>query len=250
MEHNIVKKTALITGASSGIGKAIALRLAADGFRVVINYKDIEGEKHAMFLVKTLSQKTDAIAVKADIAKEKEVKQMIGVISKNFGSLDVVINNAGINQTKGFEKLTMTDFDSVMSVNLRGAILVSKYSLPLLQKSKSGRLIFISSSSVFIGSRGRVSYAVSKSGIIGLARILALELAPKILVNTVVPGYINTNMFKKFSRGPTGQKIKKIPLGRIGKPEEVAAVVSFLCSGDSSYITGQCIHVNGGLYFS
>ena len=136
-EFNLNKKTALITGASSGIGMATALRMADDGFRLAVNYKDTGDKKQTAYLIKILSKKTDIIAVKADIAKEKEVKQMVGAIKKKFGSLDAVVNNAGINQTKGFEKLNIADFDSVMAVNLRGAVLVSKYSSsPIINATK------------------------------------------------------------------------------------------------------------------
>ncbi len=249
-KYSLYPKTALVTGASSGIGRAIARRLAEDSFRVVINYKDVEQEKNALVLAKILNRRTEAIAIRADVAKEKDVEKMINAINKKFGSLDAVINNAGINQTQPIEYLNFSDFQKVMDINVFGAMLVTRYALPLLKKSKSGRIIFVSSANAFLGGRARAAYAASKSALLGVHRALALELAPKILVNSVVPGYIDTKMFRKFSREPVVKKLKRIPLHRIGRPEEVAAVVSFLCSDDASYVTGQSLHVNGGLFFS
>ncbi len=243
-------KTALITGASSGIGKAIANRLAEDGFRVIINYKNIADKKQAFAFTKMLAQKTDTLALMADVTKEEEVKRMVMAIKNKFHSLNAVVNNAGINQTQDFRAIKLKDFNRVLDVNLLGSVLVTKYALPLLEKVKSGRVIFISSANVFTGSRQRAAYIVSKAGIIGLSRSLAMELAPNILVNTVVPGYINTKMFRKFTIETVSEKIKRIPLRRIGAPEDIAGAVSFLCSDDAAYITGQSLHVNGGLFLS
>jgi len=244
-------RTALITGAATGIGRATVLRLARDGFRVVVNYKDSQTQKEVFSLAKILRQKdVEYLVIKADISKQERVKKMMDKIIKEFKSLDVVINNAGINQTQPFERLNLKDFDKVLETNLRGAILVTKYALPYLKKSPHPRIIFISSLNSFTGSPKRPAYVVSKSGILGITKALALELAPKILVNAVAPGYINTEMLKKFSSEPLNKKVKKIPLKRFGEPEEVANVISFLCSEDASYITGQCIHVNGGLFFA
>lgn len=249
--HKHYIKTALVTGGVEGIGRAVVLRLVDDGFRIAINYKDAKTKNYAELLAENLRKKNaDFMIIKADISQEKQVREMMRIIKNRFGGLDVVVNNAGINQTEIFAKLDLRRFNDVLQTNLFGSVLVTKHALPLLKKSNDPRIIFISSVNSFIGSPHRAAYIVSKSGILGLSRALAAELAPKILVNTVVPGYIDTKMFHKFSRGPVGEKIKKIPLGRIGRPEEVASVVSFLCSQDASYITGQCIHVNGGLYFS
>lgn len=242
-------KTVLITGASSGIGRAVAIRLAEDGFFVAINFKDKKNEKAALLLVNDLKEKNmPHIAIQGDIAREKDVVQMLKLIKKTCGKIDVIINNAGINLTQNLSRFKEKDFRNVLETNLFGATIVTKNFLPLLYSSPSPRIIFISSSNVFIGSKDRTAYVVSKSAIIGFARALALELAPKILVNTIVPGYIDTNMLRRFGQGASLNKLEKIPLKRFGKPEEVASTISFLCSDDASYITGQCIHVNGGLY--
>ncbi len=244
------KKTALITGGVTGIGRAAVLRLSDDGFRVIINYKGSENIEDIHFLNEILKRKDkEYLFIKADITKEIEIKNMINKVIKKFKRLDVLVNNAGINQTQSFQKLKLKDFDKILETNLRGAVLVTKYALPLLRKSKEPKIIFISSINSFLGSISRSSYIVSKSGILGLTKALALELAPKILVNTIVPGYINTQMLK-FGREPLNKKIKRIPLKRLGKSEEVAGLVSFLCSSDSSYITGQSIHINGGLFLA
>lgn len=244
-------KTALVTGGAEGIGRAVVLRLAEDGYAVVVNYKDAKTRRQAVALGAELKKKKrEHLIFRADITKENEVKALFAKIKDKYGLLGALVNNAGINQTESFELLNFNNFDKIIDTNLRGAMLVTKYSLPLLKKSSAPRIIFISSVNSFIGSPHRASYVVSKSGIVGLTRALAVELAPKILVNAVVPGYIDTNMFWKFSRGPLKEKIKRIPLQRLGKPEEVASVVSFLCSHDAPYITGQSIHVNGGLYLN
>ena len=249
-KHLLYSKTALITGASSGIGRAIAARLASDGFFVAINFKDKKTEKSALSLKRELAAKNaPCLLLMGDITKEKDVVRMTKIVKKTRGKIDVLVNNAGINLTQNFARFKEKDFRNVFETNIFGAAIVTRNFLSLLRAS-SARIIFISSSNVFIGSKNRAAYAASKSAIVGLARALALELAPKILVNTIVPGYIDTNMLRRFGRGASFSKLEKIPLKRFGKPEEVAGAVSFLCSDDSAYITGQCLHVNGGLYLS
>ncbi|MBI2635308.1 MAG: SDR family oxidoreductase [Parcubacteria group bacterium] len=250
-KSSLYTKTALITGASSGIGRAIALRLADDGFFVAINFKDKKTKRPALSLAGELKAKnTPCLLLQGDITKEKDIIRMVKLVKKTRGKLDVLINSAGINLTQNFASFKDRDFRSVLETNLFGATVLTRNFLPLLHGSASPRIIFVSSSNVFIGSKSRTAYVVSKSAIMGLARALTLELAPKVLVNTIVPGYINTNMLRRFGDGASSNKLEKIPLKRFGKPEEVSSVVSFLCSNDASYITGQCIHVNGGLYFS
>ena len=188
--------------------------------------------------------------VRADVAHESEVREMIRLINAKYGRIDLVINNAGANKTHSISAFNLKDFQNIMNVNLLGSIFVTKYALPLLKRAEDPRIIFVGSMNYFVGSPYRTAYNISKSGLIGLTRSLATELAPKICVNAVIPGYINTEMLKKFSIESPKKRIQKILLGRLGKPDDVANVVSFLCSKDSSYITGQCIHVNGGAYFA
>lgn len=241
------QRVALVTGGSRGIGRAIVLRLSDEGFRVVINYN--ESKKEALELTNLLRQKNRGhLLIKADISNEREVKKMMEMVRKECQSLDVLINNAGIIKSQPLGELELKDFDRVIDTNLRGSVLVTKYGLPLLKRSTDSKVIFIVSSSAFVGSGTQFAYTISKAGLVGTIRALALELAPLgILVNGVAPGYIDTQMASSVkNQMKTG--IKKIPLGRIGKPEEVAELVAFLASPRNTYITGQCIHINGGRY--
>jgi 3-oxoacyl-[acyl-carrier protein] reductase len=243
-------KVALITGGISGIGRAIALSLAKNGFQVVINYKNNLSRKDILTTTAKLKKEgADFLLLKADITKEKEVEQMVRKIIEKYKKLDVLINNAGINKTQSFTNLSFIDYDLITATNLKGAITVTKFCLPIIKKSGCGRIIFISSSNAFIGSPSRFTYVVSKSGILGVVKALTLELSPDILVNAVIPGYIKTKM-TKFSKKKLEEKIKKIPLRRLGEADEVANLVSFLVSDLNTYITGQSIHIDGGLYLS
>lgn len=242
-----MKKIALITGATTGIGRATALRLARDGFAIIVNYlnqgKEIHETEQELKKLKATYH-----CIQADITREKDVHKMFKVIQKTFGIIDVLVNNAGINQTKSFTNLKPSDVQKIMDVNLLGAFTVTSTTLPLMRRSASPRIIFISSLNSFVGSKNRSVYSASKSALLGLSRALSIELAPQFLVNTIAPGYIDTDMLKKFSQKPLSEKVKRIPLQRFGSPEEVADLVTFLASDKSSYITGQCIHINGGLY--
>lgn len=243
-------KTALITGSSRGIGKATALRLAEDGFKIIINYKNDSSQKEVRAIARLLQRKKrEFLIVQADITKENEVARMILETEDRFGTLDVLVNNAGINKTESFSGFNLDDFNHILDTNLKASVLVTKYALPLLRRSTDPKIIFLSSSNSFIGSNSRLSYVVSKSGVNGITRALALELAPKILVNTVVPGYIETRM-TRFSPKALKEKLKKIPCNRLGQPNEVAKLISFLVSNQNTYITGQCIHIDGGMFLS
>lgn len=241
--HN---KVALVTGSARGIGRAIILQLARDGFDVVLNYKDSKSEARSVSEIFRLN-KIKHLVVRADISKEEDVKKLFRQIINKFGKLDILINNAGVNQIQSFRNLKIKDFQKICDVNLIGAMLVTKYALPLLDRSDDPRIIFIGSPNAFIGSVNKIAYNTSKAALIGLVKSLALELAPKILVNAVIPGYINTSLMKNFSIKSNSARIKRIPLRRIGLPEDIAGVVSFLVSRGASYIHGQSIHVNGGL---
>lgn len=244
-----MNRTALVTGSSQGIGRAIVLRLADEGYNVVINYK--KSRQEAVKLARLLDTKQKPyLVVEADITSKKQVKNMISKIIKKFQGLDIVVNNAGINQNTPFEKIKEEEFDNILNTNFKGAFFVTKYALPYLQKSKDARIIFLSSTNSFTGSPSRAIYSASKSSLLGLTKTLALELAPNILVNAIVPGYIETKMLMQYSSKPRREKLKGIPLKRFGKPEDIANAVAFLCSKDSSYITGQCLHVNGGYFLS
>ena len=248
MKKDTVRRVALITGGAVGIGRATARRLAREGYTVVVNFWSSEEAAD------DLRRELDALGgeslfLQADISKESAVKRMVAAIGKQFGRLDVIIHNAGINTPEGISRASVRDFDAVLGTNLRGPMLVTKYALPLITRSPSASLVFISTINVFRGSPEKLAYMTSKAGLIGLARSLAVDLAPQVRSNVIVPGSIDTEMFRRLKSEPIAKRIKKIPMARIGDPDEVASVVAFLCSKDSSYITGQCIHVNGGAFF-
>ncbi|MBI2122316.1 MAG: SDR family oxidoreductase [Candidatus Sungbacteria bacterium] len=241
-------RIALVTGGSGEIGGAIVKRFVEDGFRVILHYKD--SRDRSVFIANSLGKKNkEIVLMRADISREKDVSKMFKNIKRRFGTLDVLVNNAGINRVdKHPVDLNFKDFDEMLNVNLRGSILVTKHALPLLKNGIEPRIIFISSVVVFCGSSQRIGYAASKGALLGLTRSLALALAPKILVNAVAPGYIDSRMIRHSKSEPIKKRIERIPLKRLGTPEEVAAAVSFLGSRNSSYITGQCLHINGGVF--
>ncbi len=241
---------ALITGGLGGIGQAIALKLVSEGFFVIVNDKEPKEDKEQKKLFQKAGKNKKKLSfLFADVSDEKQVRAMVAMIRERFSHVDAVVHCAGTNLTQSLATFSSEDFSAVWKTNVLGSILVTRALLPMLEEAKSPRAIFISSANAFIGGRERLSYSASKSALLGLTRALATELAPHILVNSIVPGYINTQMFRTYTKEPVAKKIKKIPLKRIGNPKDVAGLVSFLCSKDSSYITGQCIHVNGGLYF-
>ena len=247
--QNDKKRVALVTGGAGGIGRAITKRLAADGYWVVIHYNNSSVAAHA--LQKSLSAGTNAhLVLRADISLEKDTQELLERIREKYGRLDVIVHNAGRNQMQSLVDMKVNDIRHLMDVNVHGAISLTQQALPLLKASTDPRLVFIVSTNPFRGSTGKNGYPASKSTLIGVVRSLAVELAPSILVNGIAPGYIQTGMLRRFQRESPSVRQKSIPLRRIGTPDDVASAVSFLCSSDSSYITGQCLHVNGGVYFA
>ncbi len=240
-------KTALVTGASRGIGKAIAVLLAQHGCNVIINYNtDLAG---AQELVSQFQKKNlTAVALKADVGNPVEVAAMFAEIKKNFSALDYVINNAGIVSDRMLKNMSEEEWNKVITVNLTGTYLVSKHAIELL--SDGGSIVNVSSIIGLYGNIGQTNYAASKAGIIGFTKSLAKELAPKnIRVNAVAPGFIETAMTKEI---PFMKKVlvkQFIPLKRLGDVSDVAHCVYFLLSDNASYITGTVISVDGGLMF-
>lgn len=235
-------KTAIVTGAGKGIGKGIAEALAEAGYNLVVS--DIiqeDGEKVAEEL-KASGAKT--LAVKCDVSKKGEVENLFSEAAKEFGKVDVLVNNAGIYPFVPFEKMQEADWEKVMEVNLKGVFLCSKEALKTMPEG--GRIINISSIAAFVGFEGLVHYCATKGGVNGMTRALALELAPeKITVNAVAPGAIDTPGAQS-SKETQAQTIAAIPWKRMGKPEDIANAVVFLASDKSDYITGQAIIVDGG----
>ncbi|MBU4032187.1 MAG: 3-oxoacyl-ACP reductase FabG [Candidatus Thermoplasmatota archaeon] len=240
-------RTAVITGASRGIGRGIALELAQHGANVVVVYRAEEKlAKQVAAAVRTMGRK--AMAVKCDVSIPEDVTELHDTVLAELGNADFIINNAGIHQHLKSWELSDEDWHRVMDVNITGTFLVSRAFIPHMMERKSGRIINISSCVAFTGTDHEVHYAASKGAVLGLTKSLALELAPyRINVNAIAPGYIETDMVVFEGVHDRESVIKGIPAHRLGQPEDIGRAARFLCSRDSEYITGQVIHVNGGL---
>ena len=241
------EKTALVTGAGKGIGRAIALRLANEGANVVINYS---GSEDAAADCAAECEKTGVrtLRVKADVSDAAQVEEMFARAVEEFGTVDILVNNAGITRDKIILRMKEEDFDSVLDINLKGSYNCMKAASKIMLKQRSGRIISISSIVGLRGNAGQVNYSASKAGIIGMTKSLARELASKgINVNAVAPGFIETDMTKALPEAEKEKLLAVIPTGRMGKPEDIAGAVLFLAGPDSSYITGQVLTVDGGM---
>ncbi len=240
-------KVAVVTGASRGIGRGIALELAAHGAGIAVIYRT-EGAKAAEVVEAIKAMGRKAIAVQCDVANAKEVEAMRDAVLKEFGHADFIINNAGIHQHLKSWELSDEDWHRVMDVNITGTFLVARAFTPHLIERKSGRIVNISSCVAFTGTDHEVHYAASKGAVLALTKSLALELASHgINVNAIAPGYIETDMVVFEGVHDREAVIKGIPASRLGQPEDIGRAARFLCSRDSDYMTGQVLHVNGGL---
>lgn len=241
-----MKKVALITGSSRGIGRASAIKLAEDGYAVCINY--IEREDKAEELVESLMAKGfEAMCYKADVAKAGEVKAMVKAIEERFGNVTLLVNNAGIAKQCLFQDMTDEYWQHMFAVNLNGAFNTIQAVLPNMLHEHAGCIINTSSIWGLHGASCEVAYSSTKHALIGLTRSLAQELAPtNIRVNCVAPGVINTDMVQVLGKDTLDMLAEETPVGRLGKPEDIAAVVSFLASDAASFITGQVISSDGG----
>lgn len=244
MEEN---KVALITGATRGIGRQIAITLANSGFDIVVNYRKENAELEE---TKKQIEETgrECLAVQGDVSNYEDCERFIKEAIEEFGKVDVLVNNAGITKDNLLMRMKKEDFDDVLNVNLVGTFNVTKNVIPYMMKARKGRIINISSVVGVAGNAGQTNYSASKAGIIGFTKSLAKEVASRnILVNAVAPGFIETNMTDVLKDEIKENIAKSIPLKRMGNAKDVANVVKFLASEESSYITGQVINVDGGM---
>lgn len=242
----LIGKVALVTGASRGLGKAIALQLAEEGAQVVVNYAK-SAEKAGEVVEAIQSAGGNALAMQADVSHFEEVEKMVDDIYEKFERVDILVNNAGINRDELLMSMEKEDWDAVINTNLGGLFNCTKAVAKYMMLQKSGRIINISSIAGERGGRGQSNYAASKGGVNAFTRSVAMELAPKkITVNAIAPGVVETEMSSTVIRRAKDQILNSIALKRFGQAEEVAKVVTFLASDDSSYITGEVIRVDGG----
>lgn len=245
MENN--EKTALVTGASRGIGRAIALALASKGFAVALNYA---GSHDAAEAVKKEIEDAGgkAFTVQGDVSKSEDVDRIFKTVKDEFGGLDVLVNNAGINRDALLIRMKESNWDDVIATDLKSDFLTTKAAAAMMMRKRKGSIINISSVVGIMGNIGQANYAAAKAGVIGLTKACAKEMAARnIRVNAVAPGFIETAMTDGIPEKIREGMIASIPMGRMGQPEDIARAVCFLASDDASYITGQVLVVDGGL---
>lgn len=241
-------KTAVVTGGSRGIGRAIAVKLAKDGFNVAIIF---QGNEAKALETKELCENEgrEARIYKCDVSNYQEAEEVCKTIQSDFGSIDVMVNNAGITRDGLLVRMKEEDFDAVINTNLKGCFNFTKCAGSIMLKQKAGRIVNISSVSGLLGNAGQANYSASKAGVIGLTKSSARELASRgITVNAVAPGYVQTDMTDVLSDKVKEALLGSIPLKRYGEVEDIANAVSFLVSDGASYITGQVLSVDGGMY--
>jgi len=242
-----MNQVALITGGARGIGKQIAITLAKKGYDIALNYRT-DNDELKKLKEEIENNKVKCLLVKGDVSKFEDTERIAKETVDEFGKIDVLVNNAGITKDMLLLRMKQEDFESVLDVNLVGTFNMTKNVVTYMMKAKQGRIINISSVVGVSGNSGQANYAASKAGIIGFTKSLAKELASRnILVNAVAPGFIVTDMTNSLKDEVKNKILEQIPLKRIGNAEEVANVVKFLASNDSSYITGQVINIDGGM---
>jgi 3-oxoacyl-[acyl-carrier protein] reductase len=240
-------KVALVTGAAQGIGRAIALLLAQKGADIVVSDINLEKAQETAKEIETIGRR--AMAIKVDVANSDNVERMIQAILERFSQIDILVNNAGIARDKLVLRMTEEDWDAVLNINLKGTFHCTKAVVKHMSKQRSGKIVNIASVVGEMGNAGQANYSASKAGVIGFTKTIAREFAQRgINVNAIAPGYIQTPMTDVLPEKVKEDLRRMIPLERLGQPEDVAEAVFFLVSEASSYITGQVLNVNGGIY--
>ncbi len=248
MKDMLKGKVALVTGASRGIGKAIALGLAENGAAVAVNYSS--SESSALEVAEIIRKNGGKAEIfKARVNEEAEVEEMFSAVEKKLGPVDILVNNAGITKDNLLMRMKTEEWDMVIDVNLKGAFLCTRRAVKGMMKNRYGKIINISSVVGFSGNAGQFNYSATKAGVIGMTKSAALECASRgIRVNAVAPGFIETDMTASISDDMKAVYMEKIPLKSLGKPEDIANAVIYLASPLSDYMTGQTLHLNGGMY--
>lgn len=241
-------KSAIVTGASRGIGKDIALFLAKEGAKVAVNYSGSK-EKAEAVVEEIKAIGGEAFAIRANVDQSEDVKELVSATLEQFGSIDILVNNAGITRDNLLMRMKEQEWDDVLNTNLKGVFLCTKAVTRQMMKQRAGRIINITSIVGVSGNPGQANYVAAKAGVIGLTKTSALELASRnITVNSVAPGFITTDMTDALPEEVKTQMLSQIPLAKFGNTEDIAKAVAFLASDDANYITGQTLHVNGGMF--
>ena len=240
-------KTALVTGGSRGIGAGIVRALADRGARCVVNYVDDPDGRNRAEAESVAAGLKDPLALQADVGDAEQVGAMMEQIRQRFGGLDILVNNAGILRDRTLKKITAQDWSDVLRINLSGVFHCTKSAVPLLRQG--GRIVNIASASAFLGVYGQANYAAAKAGVVALTKVTAREVAKQgVTVNAVAPGVIETEMTRALPPEAMARLLDQVPLARVGTIDDVVHAVMFLCSPACGYVTGQVIHVNGGLW--
>ncbi|WP_347338340.1 3-oxoacyl-[acyl-carrier-protein] reductase [Tumebacillus amylolyticus] len=243
----VQERIAVVTGGSRGIGRAIVKDLAQQGATVVFTFNGNQAKAEET-VQEIIAEGGMAVAIKCDVSKEKEVKDLFKEVRTRFGKLDILVNNAGVTNDGFVAMMSEAKFEDVVKVNLGGTFLTTREAVKLMMKQKSGAIVNLASTSGISGNKAQTNYAASKGGIIAFTKALAQEVAEhNIRANVVAPGFIETDMTKGMDQGVLNKMLELIPLRRIGKPEDIAYLTTFLCSDRASYITGKVYTVDGGL---